>query len=187
MTPVAGHVALVGLSGTGKSTVAPLLAARRGLAVVDLDRAVAESAGRTVAEIFATDGEAAFRSMESAALADALAGPPAVVATGGGVVLDPANRAALAEHATVVWLRASPVALVERLDSSTEERPLLAGGTGAAVDRLALMASERGPLYESVADVALSVEGRTAADVVEAVDELLDDLFGVAPTEGAVQ
>jgi shikimate kinase len=65
-------VALVGLSGTGKSTVAPLLAARRGLAVVDLDRAVAESAGRTVAEIFATDGEAAFRSMESAALADAL-------------------------------------------------------------------------------------------------------------------
>lgn len=187
MTPVAGHVALVGLSGTGKTTVAPLLAARRGLAVVDLDGAVVATSGRTVAEIFATEGEAAFRSMESAALVASLSGPPAVVATGGGVVLDPENRAALTEHATVVWLRASPLALVERLASSPEERPLLAGGSDAAVDRLALMASERGPLYESVADVALSVDGRTAAEVAEAVDELLDDLLVGGSSEGAVQ
>ena len=132
MTPVAGHVALVGLSGTGKSTVAPLLAARRGLAVVDLDGAVVATDGRPVAEIFATDGEAVFRSLESSALAAALAGPPAVVATGGGVVLDADNRTALTEYATVVWLQAAPAALVERLASSPEERPLLAGGTGDA-------------------------------------------------------
>ena len=186
MTPEPGHVALVGLSGTGKSTVAPLLAARRGLAAVDLAGMVAAAAGRPVAQIFASDGEAAFRAMESAALARTLAGPPAVVATGGGVVLDPANRAALAEQSTVVWLRSRPSVLAERLAASDEERPLLAGGADAAVERLAEMASQRGPLYEELADVALVVDGRTAAEVVDALDEVLDDLFrtrahGVAP------
>ena len=186
MTPVPGHVALVGLSGTGKSTVAPLLAARRGLVAVDLDGVVAAAAGRTVAQIFAEDGEAAFRSMESAALAEVLAGPAAVVATGGGVVLDAANRGALSEHATVVWLRSQPRVLAERLAASDEERPLLAGGTDGAVDRLAQMASERGPLYEELADVALSVDGRTAAEVVDALDELLDDLLR-ARAQGVAQ
>ena len=186
MTPVAGHVALVGLSGTGKSTVAPLLAERRGLTSVDLDDVVAVTAGRAVAQIFAEDGEAAFRSMESAALAAALAGPPAVVATGGGVVLAASNRAALSGGATVVWLRSRPGVLAERLAASDEARPLLAGGPDGAVDALARMASERGPLYEELADVALSVDGRTAAEVVDALDEVLDDLFRTR-AQGAVQ
>ncbi len=176
MTGLPGHVALVGLSGTGKSTVAPLLAARRGLLSVDLDQVVAAQAGRPVAQVFATDGEAAFRAMESAALVQALDGPPAVVATGGGVVLDPANRAALVERATVVWLRALPTSLAARLEGASEERPLLAGGAGAAVDRLAEMASVRGPLYESVADLAVVVDDRTATEVVDALDEMLDEL-----------
>ena len=185
MTPVAGHVALVGLSGTGKSTVAPLLADRRGLACVDLDAVVVGRAGRSAAEIFATDGEATFRSLESAALADALAGPPAVVATGGGVVLDPGNRTALTDGATVVWLRALPSSLAGRLAGTSEERPLLAGGVDAAADRLAEMAAVRGPLYESVADAALSVDGRTATEVVDALDELLDELAEARDQEAA--
>lgn len=187
MTPVAGHVALVGLSGTGKSTVAPLLAARRGLVPVDLDAAVAAAAGRTVAEIFAADGEPVFRSMESAALSEALSGPSSVVATGGGVVLDPANRTLLAERATVVWLRADPVSLVDRLVASAEERPLLVGGADVALDRLAQMASERGPLYEEVADLAVTVDGRTASEVVDALDELLDDLVAARSDLGTAQ
>lgn len=187
MTPVADHVALVGLSGTGKSTVAPLLAARRGLVPVDLDAAVAAAAGRPVAEIFASDGEAVFRSMESVALSAALSGPSSVVATGGGVVLDPANRTLLAERATVVWLRADPASLVDRLVLSSEERPLLAGGTDVALDRLVQMASERGPLYEEVADLAVPVDGRTAVEVAADLDELLDDLVGARPDLGAAE
>jgi len=187
VTPVAGHVALVGLSGTGKSTVAPLLAARRGLACVDLDAVVVAQAGRSVAEIFAVDGEATFRSLESDALARALEGPPAVLATGGGVVLDDANRGALSERATVVWLQSRPSTLAARLSVTDEERPLLADGLEAAADRLSQMSLARDPLYRAVADVELSVDDRTADEVVDAVDALLDELLGALRDQGAAQ
>jgi len=187
VTPDVGHEALVGLSRTGKSTVAPMLAARRGLGSVDLDAAVAAAAGRSVAEIFAADGEPGFRSLESAALSEALSGPAVVVATGGGGVLDPANRTLLAERATVVWLRAEPVTLVDRLVGSSEERPLLGGGADAALDRLVQMASERGPLYEEVADVAVPVDGKTASEVVDFLDDLLDDLLAAGSDRGPAQ
>jgi len=187
VTPVAGHVALVGLSGTGKSTVAPLLAARRGLVCVDLDGVVVARAGRSAAEIFASDGEATFRSLESDALALALDGPPAVLATGGGVVLDAANRDALARRATVVWFQSRPSTLADRLSAADEERPLLSGGRVAAVDLLAQMSEARGPLYEAVADVALVVDDLTAAEVADAVDGLLDELLEAVSDQGAAQ
>jgi len=177
VTAVTGHVALVGLSGTGKSTVAPLLAARRGLACVDLDGVVVAQAGRSVAEIFAADGEARFRSLESDALARALDGPPAVLATGGGVVLDAANRDLLTERATVVWLQSRPGTLAARLSATDEERPLLSDGLDVAVERLSQMSAARGPLYTAVADVALEVDDCTAEEVVDAVDELLGALL----------
>ncbi|MHB1137502.1 MAG: shikimate kinase [Microthrixaceae bacterium] len=163
-----GHVALVGLSGSGKSTVAPLLAARLGLgAPVDLDRVVESQAGRTVHEIFEVDGEATFRRLESDALADALAGQPVVIATGGGVVLDAANRQLLRSGATVVWLRGSPAHLAQRLADSTEARPLLSGDADFALHRLA---EERDALYTEVADVVIDVDG---VDPVTVADEVM--------------
>src|SRR5690606_13084176 len=117
------HIVLVGLSGTGKSTIAPLVRARTGRSVVvDLDRVVVETAGRSIAEIFSDEGETGFRQRESQALADALAGPPAVVATGGGVVLEQQNRALLRSEATVVWLQATPAHLADRLADTSEAR-----------------------------------------------------------------
>jgi shikimate kinase len=162
------HIALVGLSGSGKSTVAPLVAARRGLgAPVDLDRVVERRTGRPVHELFADDGEASFRRLESDALADALAGPPVVIATGGGVVLDAENRRLLRSGAAVVWLRGSPVHLASRLADTTEARPLLSGDAEFALHRLA---EERAALYSEVADVVVDVDG---VDPVTVADEVV--------------
>lgn len=151
------HVALVGLSGSGKSTVAPLLATRLGgLVVVDLDREVEARRGCTVAEVFEQHGEATFRSEEAAALEAALAGPGAVIATGGGIVLDARNRAALRAQATTVWLRGDPGELGARLVDSSEARPLLDGDPVFALTRLA---EERDALYADVAHEVVDVGG----------------------------
>lgn len=161
------HVALVGLSGSGKSTLAPLLASRLGGHVVmDTDRMVEQRFGCPVATIFRDEGEAAFRDAECEALRQALTGPPAVVATGGGVVLDAINRQRLAEHATVVWLRASPTHLQQRLDGTTEARPLLEGDPGFALRRLH---EERAALYAAVADLTVDVDGASPADLADEV------------------
>jgi shikimate kinase len=161
------HVALVGLSGSGKSTAAPLIASRTGLAVVDLDRVVAEQIGRPIAELFAEpEGEARFRTLETEALLDALAGPPAVIATGGGVVLDAANRSSLRSGAHVVWLRAHPSRLAARLADTTEARPLLDGDVEFALQRLS---EERAALYDEVADVVIDVDGVDPLSVAEEI------------------
>lgn len=172
MSRAAAHVALVGLSGTGKSTVAPLLAARRGVECVDLDRAVEAADGRPVAEIFAVSGEPAFRDLESAALAAALAGPPAVVATGGGVVERPENRTALTA-VPVVWLQADPEELVGRLVGSDEARPLLSDDP---VARLRALGAARAGWYAEVADVVVHVGGRAVAEVVDEIARALDEV-----------
>jgi shikimate kinase len=168
---VAGHIALVGLSGSGKSTVAPLVANRCEIgAFVDLDRVVEERVGRSVDEIFRTDGEAAFRRLEADALADALAGSPTVIATGGGVVLDHANRQLLRGSAAVVWLRATPGQLAARLADTHEARPLLSGDAEFALHRLA---EEREALYSEVADVVIDVDGVDPVSVAEEVARAL--------------
>lgn len=162
-------VALVGLSGTGKSTVAPLLATLLGCRPVDLDRAVEEDHGCTVGELFER-GEDVFRDAEARALTETLAGGPSVIATGGGVVLRASNRRALAS-ADVVWLRAPVAVLVERLAGHAQRRPLLDGDPAAA---LSVLASEREPLYREVADVVVDVDGLDPAAVAAEVARRLD-------------
>ncbi len=166
----AGPVALVGLSGTGKSTVAPRLAQRYGGRSVDLDERLVERLGASADEVFRREGEAAFRCAERLELErvldeTALGVGTLVLATGGGVVLDERNRRAL-ERCTVVWLRASVDELVDRLRHTEESRPLLAGDARAALERLD---AERATLYESVADVVVDVDGVGVDVVVERV------------------
>src|SRR4051812_39818100 len=108
-------IALVGLSGAGKSSVGRRLAERLGWPLLDTDALIERSAGRPIPQIFAEDGEPAFRELEAAALCEALAQPPAVVATGAGIVLREENRALLGSNARVVWLDARTATLVARL------------------------------------------------------------------------
>lgn len=163
-------MALVGLSGSGKSTLAPVLASRLGGHIaVDLDRMVVERLGRTIEEIFADGGEGVFRDAETEALSEALDGPPAVIATGGGVVLDVGNRQLL-RQARVVWLDAHPDHLQQRLAGTTEARPLLEGDPGFALHRLH---EERAALYAQVADLTIDVEGAAPVDLAEEIARAL--------------
>jgi len=149
-------IALIGLSGSGKSTVGRALAGRLGWALRDTDALISQAAGRTVAEIFASEGEARFRDMEEAALRGALAGDPCVVSTGGGIVLRAENRALLRERAFVAWLDAPTEALVARLRAHAEARPLLAGDD--IFTRLDGLRAARAGLYAEVADMRVETD-----------------------------
>lgn len=153
-----GSVVLVGLMGSGKTTVGRRLAAILERPFVDADEAVEATTGRTVAELFAAHGEDGFRDVEAEVLGTVLAGPePLVLAGGGGIVLRPGNRARLqAPEVTVVWLDAGPAFLASRIERKAH-RPLLAGDEPprAVLERLH---SERAALYAEVADLVVTVE-----------------------------
>ena len=161
------HVVLVGLMGSGKTTVGRLLAKRLGRPFVDSDEAIEAREGRTVREIWLTDGEPAFRELETAALRAALAADePSVIAAAGGVVLADRNRAALREAGSdVVWLQAEPAVLVGRAMRG-DHRPLLDGDAEAT---LRTMAADRDELYREVATVAVNVSDRSPAEIADEI------------------
>lgn len=152
------HVVLVGLMGSGKTTVGRRLAVLLGCDFLDADQAVEEITDRTIAEIFEAEGEQGFRSIEADVLEELLEHHrPAVIATGGGVVLREDNRERLKRpDVTVVWLDARPSFLASRVEGRTH-RPLLSGDEPAH-DVLARLHAERAPLYAAVADITVDVE-----------------------------
>ncbi|MEA2519250.1 MAG: shikimate kinase / 3-dehydroquinate synthase, partial [Chloroflexota bacterium] len=165
-------VVLVGLPGSGKSAVGRRLAHRHDARFVDLDDAIEKAAGRTIPEIFASDGEAAFRALERGAV-EAL-GPAdggheirTVVATGGGAVIDPRNRWALYRDRVPVWLDVRPEVLAQRLRRSPNVRPLIAGRDpmGAIRD----LGRERERFYSAAHRMNGVAE---MASIVERIDEL---------------
>ncbi len=124
---------LIGLRGTGKTTVARLVAQRLGRDWFDADDEIEARAGKSIAQIFADEGEASFRDWETRVVADLSARPPAVLALGGGAILREENRAAIARGGRTVWLTASPETLWQRIsaDATTaSRRPDLAPGGG---------------------------------------------------------
>ncbi len=134
--------------GSGKSTLGRALAARLGLDFIDVDACIERDAGRSIAAIFAAEGEPGFRAREARTLAETLAAPPAVVATGGGAVLDAANRTAMRAAGTVVYLQVDAATQLARLADDTT-RPLLAAPDRA--QRLADLQAQREPLYRAAA------------------------------------
>jgi shikimate kinase len=177
----ARHVVLVGLMGAGKSTVGSAVARRLKRDFVDLDDVVARREGMAVAEVITSKGEASFRRVEATALADVLSGPPVVLATGGGAVLDPASRQLMQRGAAggsspiVVWLDAPVSTLVARVaPRGAAQRPLLADGDPDAV--LTRLDDERRAHYQEVASVVVDAgrgnPGEVAHRVLDAVSEV---------------
>jgi shikimate kinase len=168
------HLVLIGMMGVGKSSVGRRVALRLGRQFVDTDKLVEDDAGCTVAEIFAAEGEPAFRALENAAVRRALESDPfAVIAFGGGAVLEPANRGLARELALVVWLQAPARELVRRVSGSMRRsggtaRPLLNQGRPpeAVLDELA---RQREEAYRAAAHVLVDTSGRSPGQAATAV------------------
>ncbi|MDH3606220.1 MAG: shikimate kinase [Acidimicrobiia bacterium] len=160
---------LIGMMGSGKTTVGRLAAANSGLPFRDVDLIVQERLQRSIAELWEAGGEDAFRAIESTVVEELAGAAGAVVSTGGGAVLNLANRNAMRRSGTVVWLTASPAVLASRVVGD-RERPLLGSG---GEDRLAQLLAGRIEHYTDVADHTVSTEGRTPAEVAEEVGQWL--------------
>ena len=160
---------LVGPMGAGKSTVAALLAESYGVTVRDTDADVEAAEGRSISDIFVDSGEAHFRELERAAVAEALASHDGVLALGGGAVLDPSTRELLGDH-RVVFLRVGLAEAVKRVGLGTS-RPLLLGNVRATIKALL---DERTPIYESVAELSVDTDQRSPQDVADEIRKALE-------------
>lgn len=163
-------IALVGLMGVGKSTVGRRLAHRLGLPFVDGDEAIEDAAHMTVSDIFAQLGEAEFRAGEARVMRRLLEGPPIVLATGGGAILNADTRELLKAHATTVWLRADLKVVAQRVQRR-DTRPLLRGKDPFVA--LTAMAEVRYPVY-ATADVTVDVGAGAHAQAVAAIITALE-------------
>ncbi|OLZ46993.1 shikimate kinase [Amycolatopsis keratiniphila subsp. nogabecina] len=161
---VTPRAVIIGPPGSGKSTVGPALAARLGLAFRDSDDDIVASAGKPITDIFAEEGEPAFRALEEEMVAKALAEHEGVLSLGGGAPITPGTRERLAGH-TVIFLNVGMAAGVQRAGLSTA-RPLLAGVNPRATYKALLDA--RLPVYREVATFEIETDQLTADEVVEA-------------------
>ena len=157
----APNLILIGPMGAGKTCIGRRLAERFTLDFVDADQAIVDAAGASIPTIFEHSGEAGFRQLERQVLQTVLAGRNQLVSTGGGAVLDPGNREAIARHGFVVYLRVSVAAQLERLERD-RTRPLLQRPDREQV--LQQMAALRDPLYRALADLTLDTDLYTPAD-----------------------
>ena len=156
------NLALVGFMGCGKSSVGRLVARDLGFDFLDTDALIVERAGISISEIFATEGEAAFRRLERETLAELETRTGQVIATGGGAIVDPENLASLKRHALVMCLWAGAEAIHERTKHQSH-RPLLKGDDPLGTIRRLL--AEREPVYKQ-ADVIVNTELRPQREVV---------------------
>ncbi|MHB8243964.1 MAG: shikimate kinase [Acidimicrobiales bacterium] len=163
------HLLLIGMMGAGKTTTGHAVARVLRRPFHDSDEEIIERTGMTVPEMFATRGEAAFRAAERAVLAVALVSPvPSVIAVAGGAVLDPDSRRRMRQGGIVVWLRARPATLADRVGAGVG-RPLLEHDPAATMAHLDAL---RRPVYRSLADAAVDVDGLRPQLVAERVCRL---------------
>lgn len=170
----AGNLYLVGMMGAGKTTVGRLLARRLKLRFVDSDHEIEHRCGVKVPLIFDIEGEAGFRARETQTLAELTCAEGIVLATGGGTVLAEENRRRLAAGGTVIYLRATPEDLYERVRQD-RNRPLLA--TADPLARLRELYLQRDPLYHEVADVVVDTGRQTVQALARTLADQLGDLW----------
>jgi shikimate kinase len=165
-------VILTGFMGSGKSCVGHVLANSLGCPFVDLDALIVADAGMSINEIFAREGEEAFRNRESACLERVLQKGVAVIASGGGVVLSPVNRRLMRSQGIVVNLTASLPVILERLKGATD-RPLYSGDNAA--NRVAALMEERQHFYAD-ADIRIDTDNKSVEDVSAQIIKILKGL-----------
>ncbi len=175
------NIILVGLSGTGKSSVGEKIAAELGWELVDMDEVLEAQAGKPIPRIFAEDGEATFRAMEKELLQRICRGKEQVISTGGGVVVDEENRSLVLDRGLVVCLEASPETICQRLADGggpITDRPLLSGPD--PLERIRKIKADRQGCY-SVAHHTIDTDGRTIEQVASDVIRRYREIAGTQP------
>ena len=167
----ANRIALIGFSGAGKSLVAKLVARHLGWSMLDIDDEIVKLTGKPISQIFASEGEAAFRLLESKALRSSLKKDKIVLSTGGGITVNPGNRRLLVANSTVVCLEASPQAIYRRLaqedhSDETTVRPLL--DVAKPLDRISKLKAKRLPYY-AIAQWTVHTDALTPEEVCREV------------------
>lgn len=168
------HIVLVGLMGTGKTTVGRRLARRLGRDFIDTDTEIESRTSRTVREIFQQDGESVFRDIEASVVSDSVNRPvPAVIAAAGGAILRDSSRALIRDCETVIWLDAPTELLVKRTSarSGAGHRPLIDDDPAV---KLAALKADREHIYNDASSVRLDVSG---LDVDAIVDHIITNIL----------
>jgi shikimate kinase len=164
------NLVLIGYRGTGKSTVAGLLAEKLGMGVVSLDQEIVRRAGRSVPEIVAQHGWPYFRDLESAVTKDFGERDNIIIDAGGGVILRRENVERLRRGGKLFWLRASVPVIVARIEAGTERPPLTTGKS--FTEEVEEVLRERTPLYEAAADYQIDTDALSPEQVAAAVARL---------------
>jgi shikimate kinase len=159
------NIALIGFMGTGKSSVGQLVASQLHLSFVDTDHLIEVRAGKTISEIFARDGEPAFREIERKLVQELTTRKRSVISTGGGLPVTEGNLSSLRSHALIVCLWASPEKIWERVQNQTH-RPLLKDPD--PLGKIRALLSAREPFYRQ-ADILLNTEMRSVKEVAQQV------------------
>ena len=168
---MAPKAVLIGLPGSGKSTIGRRLAKSLGVALLDTDAAIEQKTGRTIPDIFANDGESEFRRIEEEVIREALGTHDGVLSLGGGAITSPGVREALSGH-TVVYLEISAAEGVRRTGGTTV-RPLLAGEDRA--EKFRALVSQRVPLYRRAATIRVNTNRRNPGAVVRYIASRLEN------------
>jgi shikimate kinase len=164
------HLFLIGYRGSGKSTVGASLAAVLNRPFLDTDAWIEQYAHRSISEIFSSDGEEAFRDLETFAIEQLLREPSLVVSLGGGAVLRARNRELLRQSGRIVWLRAEPEVLAQRLSADSIRgvfRPSLTGED--PIREIEHVLATRTPIYQTLCDWELETGGRTPSELARAI------------------
>jgi len=164
------NVVLIGYRGTGKSTVAALLAKRLGMVVVSVDAEIARLAGRSIPEIVAERGWPHFRDLESEVIGRVCARDNIIIDAGGGVILRAENVERLRRHGRLFWLRAAVPVIVARIEGGADRPPLTAGKS--FTDEVEEVLRERTPLYAAAADHQIDTDARDPEQVAEEIVRL---------------
>jgi len=161
------NIALIGFMGTGKTVVGRLLAEKLNRDFVELDALIEQKTGKTIPQIFQQGGEIAFRELEIDVTRDVAEKKNLVIACGGGIVLNQINIDRLREHGVIVYLTASPEAILKRTSSDKDERPMLVAED--KVSKVEALLKFRQPFYERAADITVDTSELDVAGVVEQI------------------
>jgi len=165
------RIALVGYRGSGKSTIGKILAEKTGWELVCLDELIEKRAGKSIPEIVEQEGWERFRQLEREILKEVIKKDPAIFDLGGGVVEREENRKLIKENCFVVWLKASPEVLAERIKHS-QNRPSLTGKD--FLEEISEVLARREPLYQELAHLELNTEQKPPQELAEKILENLN-------------